>query len=71
MNCQCVVVGVDKFFEERANVHDEEKSGRPSMITNGLIESVDEFIKKIDVLLEIKSMRLSLVSEAQGISGWV
>lgn len=46
MNCQCVVVGVDKFYEERTNVHDEEKSGRPSIITNELIQSVHEFMNK-------------------------
>jgi hypothetical protein len=45
------------FNEGRTNVHDEERSGRPALITEDLKKRTDQYSGKTGVLLLIKFMR--------------
>jgi hypothetical protein len=48
------------FNEGRTNVHDEERSGRPSFITGDLKKQIDEKFDRIDARLLTNYMRNSL-----------
>jgi len=45
MNRQNVTKWVRQFKEERTNVLDEERSGRPSLVTEEFLEKVDSFVR--------------------------
>lgn len=57
MNRQNTTKLVREFREGRKSVHDEERSGRPSLVTDDFIQKVEQFIREarrltIDELLE-------------------
>jgi transposase len=57
MNRQNVTKWVREFREGRKSVHDEERSGLPSLITDDFIQKVEQFIHEdrcltLDELLE-------------------
>lgn len=57
MNRQNVAKWVREFREGRSSVHDEERSGRPSVVTDGFVQEVDQLIREdrrltLDELLE-------------------
>ncbi|XP_050547292.1 protein GVQW3-like [Daktulosphaira vitifoliae] len=57
MNRQNVTKWVREFREGRKSVHDEERSGRPFLVTDDFIQKVEQFIREdrrltLDELLE-------------------
>lgn len=46
MNRQKVGIWVRVFRKGRTNVHDEKRSGRPSLVSDGFVQKVDQIVRE-------------------------